>query len=284
MIRRWILVSGLLAAPLASAGHPAPAQVSPIAPAPSGSPLLLADTTSHPSVTVSWPSRDGSTVLLRGERAYRSRGGRTPLGPHLEAFVALGGARLEKGFGHPRGAVVQVGISKRDARRLYFADLAENGQITVTLRGVRMNQPAAPVIETALIHFRYMDTDLAYCGIDPDFCNLYLTRDPDDPLAMVIPDRARFGLLDGAPGHGRVTAAVEPDGSISIGVSFPYELLRHPRDPYLRATPGAFLEPQYFTVEMELLPAGVPREPPRPPAAPDPDPTDTPPQTAAGST
>ncbi len=258
-----LFLTGWLCAGAGSAAQPGTGNGEAARPA-----LLLADTAFRPRVTVSWETAAGPPVRMSGERAYRSRGDRSALGPQVDVYLGLGGSRLDKCLGHPRGAIVRVGVSKQVPSELFFDGLAENGRITVELRGVRMNQPVEPDTGTALIHFRYMPTDLTYCGIDPDFCNLYLTAAADDPIAEAVPNRGRFGVLDGGPGHGSAAARVESDGSVTMTFSFPYELLRHPRDPYLRATPGAFLEPEYFTVEMELLPLGVVRAPLAPAGAP----------------
>jgi hypothetical protein len=231
---------------------------------PAGEPpkLLLADTTRVPVVTVNWPTRDGKTVALSGARGYKSAGDKVLLGKNVEAYVALGGTRLERSAGDPDGAVVRCGLYKVDANQLFFENLAENAEITIEVRGVVMNQPALPRPKTGLMHLRYMLGDLKACGIDPTGRNLFVTADPDDPLkASVKEGSGKFGMLDGGPGHGSVAGVVEEDGTITMRFRFPYHALRHTKDPYQRTNPGGFFEPQHFHVEMELLPLGKAGEP-----------------------
>ena len=87
-------------------------------------PLLLADDTRVPQVRVAWTRADGSRAEYETELVYGSPEDRESLGENLQAFVGLGGSRLEKGAGHPEGAIVRVGLFKSDRERLFFA---ENG-------------------------------------------------------------------------------------------------------------------------------------------------------------
>ncbi len=246
--------------------------------------LLLADTTRRPRVTVSWPTSKGQTTTLQGDRGYESPGQKSLLGKNVEAYVALGGTRLDKGAGHPRGAVVRVGLYKLDAKKLFFDDIAETGIVTIKLEGIFMNQPAVPRPKTGLMHLKYILNDLQDCGLDGNDRNLLITVEPDDPVkAVTLADSGRWGGLDGkGDQHGSLTAAVQPDGSVSMVCTFPYPVLRHLKDPYQRSKPGAFFEPQHFHIEIELLPTAVaePAAPNQPakPAAPSTAPSPTPPQ------
>jgi hypothetical protein len=221
--------------------------------------ILLADDSRRARVTVSWPVRDGGVSSIEGERPYRSPGDKTLLGKHIECFVALGGTRVDKGAGHPEGAVVRVGLYKTDPKKPFFEGLADGGAITIRIDGVYMNQPATPRPKTGLMHLRYMLGDLANCGISPDGRNLYITASPDDKvLGVVAKDSARPGALDGVgPEHGSVTAETGADGSISATFRFPYALLRHIKDPSQRTAPGGFFEPSHFHCEVELVPKDV---------------------------
>lgn len=216
---------------------------------------LMADTGRTPRVTVSWPTQDGQTVKLEGERDYRSAADASALGKNVTCYVALGGTRLDKGFGDPHGAILRVGLYKKDAKELFFEGIAEGGEVVITLDHVWMNQPVEARPATGLMHERYMLGDLTACGLDGNARNLIVTADPEDPIkARVQLESARFGGLDGVgPEHGRVEAKVEKDGSVTMTVRFPYPLLRHVKDPYLRTKPGAFFEPQHFHVEMEVV-------------------------------
>jgi hypothetical protein len=221
--------------------------------------LLLADDSHPPRVTVSWPARGGETVTLEGERPYRSPGDKTLLGKNIECYASLGGTRVDKGCGHPDGAVIRVGLYKVDARRPFFESMADGGTLTIRLEGVFMNQPAVPRPKTGFMHLRYMMSDLANCGISPDGRNLYITASPEDRvLKIVAKDSARPGALDGGGAdHGSVIAEQNADGSSTITFHVPYALLRHLKDPSQRVAPGGFFEPQHFHCEIEFLPREV---------------------------
>src|SRR5690606_23911593 len=66
-------------------------------------PLLLADDSRRPKVTVVWPTRDGEEIRLQGTRPFRSPGDKKPLGHNIHAYVALGGTRVDRGLGDPDG-------------------------------------------------------------------------------------------------------------------------------------------------------------------------------------
>jgi hypothetical protein len=218
--------------------------------------MLLADTAHHPRISVSWPTRDGKTATLEGTRPYRSAGDKAHLGHNIDAYVALGGTRLERGQGHRDGAIVLLGLYKAETGKLFFENLAEDATIRIGMAGIRMNQPVAPNRGTGLIHLRYMITDLESCGIDATGRNLFITESAEDRLReVVLPTSGKFGDLDGTPGKGSVKTHVEEDGSVTVVFEFPYHLLRHTLDPYQRTVPGGFFEPQHFHIELELLPA-----------------------------
>lgn len=223
--------------------------------------LLLADDSTRPRISVSWPTADGKTVSLQGERPYRSPSDKSLLGKNVECYAGLGGTRLDKGLADGQGAVFRVGLYKADTAKPFFENIAENAMVTIRVERVVMNQPAVPRPKTGLIHLRYTLSDLTTCGLTADARNLFLTVDPEDPVKKgVQADSGRFGSLDGGEGHGSLAAKVEPDGSVSFEVKFPYEMLRHLKDPYQRTRPGAFFEPPHFHFEMELLPPAVAAE------------------------
>jgi hypothetical protein len=224
-----------------------------------GRSILLADTSHQPHVRIAWPTRDGKTVALEGDRAYKSQGDKTLLGKNIELYVALGGTRLERGKADPDGAVVRAGLYKEDTSKLFFENIAEGGEITITIGNLKMNQPAEAQARSGLIHMRYMLSDLAACGIDSSGRNLLITADPQDALKDSYgADSTRLGWLDGTdkPGedHGSVTVEAQPDGTSTVTFKLPYTLLRHIKDPYQRTTPGGFFEPQHFHVEVQFVP------------------------------
>jgi hypothetical protein len=229
--------------------------------------IFLADDTRPPHVSVSWPTRDGKTSTIEGERRYQSSAQKSPLGHGIDCYVALGGTRLNKGLGDAHGAGVLVGLYKADPKKPFFENIAENGVISITLDHVYMNQPAEPHPKTVLMHVRYMLEDLQACGISGNGRNLINTADPEDAIKeRTNGASARFGALDGkGDEHGKVETKVEADGSITMTVKFPYPLLRHTEDPYKRTNPGGFFEPNHFHVEVELVPAPKQEEAKTPP-------------------
>lgn len=231
---------------------------------------LLADTAKPPTAEVSWTKRDGTVVAFKGERLYKSPAGKSYLGANVDCYVALGGTRLDKGQGSPGGAIVRVGLYKRDLTKPFFDNIAPGSSVTLAVRGIRMNQPAKPNPKTALMHLRYGMTDLKNCGLDATARNLFNLADPNDPLIeFVQADSVRPDGLDGKnPDHGTVNAVALDDGSVTFSITFPYALLRHLRDPYQRSDPGTFFEPEHFHAEIELMPraAAAPRSQPAPPA------------------
>lgn len=254
MAVRWLAMMaagfGVVASAAAGPDRPAQPQNPP--------PILMADDARKVKVTVSWPTRDGEEISVSGERAWRSPADRSRLGKNIDCFAALGGVRLEKGYGHPKGVFVRVGLIKRDPAALFFEDIAEGATVTIRLDGIAMNQPAVPRPKTGMMQLKYRMDDLEACELDGTNRNLLNTADPEDPLAAVVVEgTARFGALDGGQGHGSFETMVAADGTVSIVLRCPYELFRHIKDPYQRTTPGGFFEPTYVHVEMELLPRAV---------------------------
>lgn len=249
-------------------------------------PLLLADDSRFPRITISWPVRESSRggggageqeITLRGVRPYRAPGDERPLGRNISAYVGLGGTRVHKGVGHPDGATVLVGFYKVNTRRPFFDSIADGAEVTVTLDQIYMNQEVLPRPQTALMHVQYMLSDLASCGLGVEAMSLYNTAEPDDPVLYTIePGNARPGLFSGqwnGPGpRGHVTTEVAEDGAVSITWRFPYAALRHLQDPYQRGTPGGFFEPQHFHLELEVIASASPdaAPPPQEPAKPEP--------------
>lgn len=228
----------------------------PTAPPGDRPPILLADTDVLPHVTVSWPTRDGKATLLEGDRAYQSPGQKQSMGGNMSSYVALGGSRLERGAGHPKGAIIRVGLYKEDGTRPLLENLADEPSITIRLTNVRMNQPVTPRPHTLVMHLKYTPDDLAACGLGGAAASLYLTADPDDNLrGKITADNGRLGVLDGSePGDAKATFREEPDGTLSMEATVPYGLLRHVKDPWQRAIPGTFLEPTHFHLEFEVVP------------------------------
>jgi hypothetical protein len=239
-------------------GHFALGQEPPAPPTQATPAMLMADDTKQPRITVSWPTKSGTTAKVEGERAWRSPADKSLLGKNIECYAAMGGYRLEKGAGHPKGATVRAGLSKLDLRKLFFEDIAEGATVTITVDHIAMNQPAMPRPKTSLMQLKYRMSDLDACSLDGTNKSLLNTADPKDPLGeLIVPGTARLGALDGQPGHGSVEAKVEADGTVTVTFKCPYVLFRHIRDPYQRTAPGSFFEPSIVNVEIELVPKPV---------------------------
>lgn len=222
-------------------------------------PLLLVDDSRLPQATIAWTQRTGKELALTMDRPYTAPEQRGDLGHNLECFIAMGGTRLDAGVGHPSGAIVRVGFYKTVNARPFFEQLADGSDIHIRLEGVYFNQPIAPRPETILQHIKYTTEDLAACGLGGESINLYNTASKTDTLAgKIVPDSARMGIVNSdQPGAAKVDVRVEADGSLSLDATFPYALLRHVKDPWLRTAPGSFQEPTHFHIEVEVLPEEV---------------------------
>ncbi|MEL6329696.1 MAG: hypothetical protein AAFR38_08550 [Planctomycetota bacterium] len=197
---------------------------------------------------------------LEGTRPYSSDARREFLGGNLEAFVAMGGTRLTKGAGHPRGAVARVGFYKHDPGRPLFESASRDTEFEVRLSGLRFNQAVDPNPESGVQHLKYSPEDLAQCGLPGDAREQFNTASRDETLNDRIRPGidARLGVLDGSDGSlGSITVIEEDDGSITTTARFRYPALRNLRDPWRSDLPGTFLEPIHFHIEFEVLPDGV---------------------------
>jgi hypothetical protein len=222
------------------------------------SPMFLVDDTNLPKVVITWPTKSGDAIRLECTRAYRSPNEREFLDKNLECFVALGGTRLDRGIGHPAGALLRVGFYKADRTKPMFDDIADGGMIDVTLSNIHFTDAPVPRHQTAIQHVKFMADDLVSCGLGGEAVDLFNTVSlTDDLYGKITPDNGRMGGLDGQPGHGTIETIVEVDGSVTLKARLPYGHLRHIKDPWRRSAPGTFTEPQHFHVEIEVLPKRV---------------------------
>lgn len=230
--------------------------------APSG-PLFLVDDTVTPRSKLTWTRMDGTTQEIELTLPYTDPNQRhTPI-RNLEAFIAVGGTRLDKGAGHPLGAILRVGYYKKDASKPLFEDIKANTLVRIELHNVCFNQPPHPLANRVVQHLKYSPTDMLACGIEATATDQYNTSDAGDTMyGKLTPANSRLGGLDGAdPTKGSVELKVLDDGSVSMVATIPYALFRHVRDPWLRANPGTFFEPTHFHIEYEVIPEGAPEDP-----------------------
>lgn len=238
---------------------PALAIASAVAGAGTGGPLLLADDTRLPQVRVQWEKSDGSLIEYEATLPYASPSDVARLGENVRAFIALGGSRLEKGAGHPDGAIVRVGLEKADRTRLFFTDIAHGADVTIELTGVFFNQPTVPDPETIVHRLEYKVEDVEACGLSVDQTEMFNVASEDDTMGgMILPRQVRFASLDGSSdGEGDVRVWIAADGSLSMRAVIPYRLLRHKGDPWGLEVPGTFFEPFRFDLEYQVLPTEI---------------------------
>lgn len=230
--------------------------------------FLVIDDRFTPHVKVTWPGEDGKPVTLEADRKYTSPTERTPLGHNLECFVALGGARLDRQAGDPDGAIVRIGLYKRDPAKAMFEGLAENGVIELVLTNIVFDKPATAAAKSGVQHIKYSPEALVECGLGGSAFELFNTASPTDDLrGYITPENGRMGVL-GVEEGSEFTVRQEADGSFTLVVRFPYALLRHVADPWKLDKPGTFLEPLHFHVEFEAVPLLRTPELLKPPPAP----------------
>lgn len=244
MVAQWLttIAAGLVVAATASTG-----------------PLYLVDTSHVPHVRLSWTTTEGDRVQLEADRPYASSYDRTPLNDNVDCFVAVGGTRIDKGCGHPDGIVVRVGFYKHNKDELFFKGLGGDGALDIELTNVLANRPGRPIEHTALQHLQYTREDVAACGLGREGQDQFNTLDPREKLlGQLTESNSRFGVLDGdtEEGHGKVEFIHQDDDTWTMRAHIPYMLLRHASDPWVRPTPGLFLEPYHFHIEFEMLPEG----------------------------
>ncbi|HZW10356.1 MAG TPA: hypothetical protein VFF69_10675 [Phycisphaerales bacterium] len=212
-----------------------------------------------PRIRLAWTRSDGSRAELRAELPYASPEQREALGENVQAFVGLGGARLEKGAGHPAGAIVCVGLFKADRDRLFFEDIAHGSDVIIELSNIAFNQPVLPDPDTLVHRLEYKTEDVEACGLTVDQAEMYNVASPDDDLGgAILPQQARFASLDGSdPGDASIDLFLAPGGTVSMRATLPYRLLRHKSDPWGLEVPGTFFEPFHFDLEFQVLPEAV---------------------------
>lgn len=243
--------------------------LAPQQPARESTPMFLVDDAKLPHVVLGWPTRSDAEggareITLECDRAYRSPNEREYLARNLECFVALGGTRLDRGVGHPAGAILRVGFYKKDRSKPMFDDIADNGVVSVRVTNVNFTALPSPIHESALQHIKFLPDDLADCGLGGESVDQFNTVSATDDLyGKITPGNGRLGALDvplgdaGKDGKGSIETIVEADGSVTFNAKFPYGLLRHVKDPWKRSLPGTFTEPQHFHIEIEVLPKDV---------------------------
>jgi|GEM_PF-957275 len=220
--------------------------------------ILLVEPEKHPTVSLSWHSRSRGLVRYAAELPYNIDALRVHLDDNVEAFAAVGGTRISKAAGHPQGSVVKAGFYKNDPGAPWFSDIDTSMPITITVRGVRFNQPVDLHTDTALLHAKYAPEDLESCGLPGDARECFATGSLTENLNRRVRPGidTTLGALASA-GDGSVTATQDSDGLVNYTFTFPYAMLRNLQDPWFSTLPGTFLEPYHFHVEFQVLKAGA---------------------------
>jgi hypothetical protein len=226
--------------------------------------LLLVDETQHPSVEVSWVV-DGKRESFTTTLSYTAPSGGEPIGDednNVKCYIALGGTRIDTGAGHPKGAIIRLGITKIESSRGFFKGIDPGTDLEMSITGVRFNQPVKYHRGTGLMHLKYALGDLKACSLPGTARNQYLLSDPDDSLGgRVNPGiNATPGALDGKDDgdtrHGEITVEIDEQDPtlVTMRIRVPYGLLRHLQDPWKSKLPGTFFEPIHMHAEAELIP------------------------------
>lgn len=225
--------------------------------------LLLVEPDAKPTLELRWPITGGGERVHALEMAYTAPGGRVALAEGVEAYVALGGSRLDKGVADPRGLICRAGIYRTEGAEPIFRDIEPGGVITLTLTGVRFNQAVDVDARRIVQHVKFTVEELEACGLVGAATDLFNTADERDPMrARMRRESARHGYFstgeareDGDDAGGRVRVTRVSAREVGVVLRFPYAALRHPLDPSRLEAPGAFQEPSHFHVEFEAVPS-----------------------------
>lgn len=223
----------------------------------------------HPTLSVSWIDSTGRTHEHSVKLPYTEAKERVRVDENLEVYVSVGGTRLSSGAGNPLGVVIRVGFYKADTYAPIFGSIDPAEPIKIELHGVRFKGDAVPLPESIMQHLSYAIDDIVACGLSKEYANMYNMASEVETLNhKAVGDRGRAGIIrtdirdfDGeevkSRQAGTARIGIEPDGSVSLWASLPYQLLRHRGDPSKLDMPGTFFEPYYFHLEFEAVPADV---------------------------
>ena len=228
-------------------------------------PILLVDERQEPRIRVSW------TVDSEIERYTRVVPFTAPVGgeqlgeSNVKIYATLGGTRIETGAGHPKGAIIRVGLTKVDNSKAFFRGIDPGTSIEISIIGVRFNQQVKYHEGTGMMHLKYALGDLEACALPGEARNQYLLSDPQDTLGGRV--NAGINATPGALGgddndgdeQGTVEVVVQPDDPtlVDLHVRVPYHMLRHLQDPWKSKLPGTFFEPIHLHAEAEMIPVDV---------------------------
>ena len=217
--------------------------------------LLLVETETEPVISLSWYSYSRGFVRYAQRLGWGVDADRVPVGDNVQAFAAVAGTRIVKSAGHPMGSVVKGGFYKLDAGKPWFDDIDTSKPITVTISGVRFNQPVQAPTDTTLVHMKYAQGDLESCGLPGSARACYATGSEIENLNGKCKPGidTRLGVLSDA-GPGSAVSSIDSEGLVTMTATFPYRVLKNLQDPWASELPGTFLEPVHFHFEFEAIP------------------------------
>lgn len=220
--------------------------------------LLLVEPEYVPEVTLTWHSKSRGEVRYTRTSPYAIDSLREPVGDNVEIFAAVGGTRISKAAGHPNGSVIKAGFYKGENGIPWFDDIDTAKPITVSITGMKFNQPVHVPVGTTLLHSKYALEDLESCGLPGDARECFATGSRIENLNRRVRPGVdtRLGALSES-GPGSVEISIDDEGLVSVVTTFPYAVLRNLQDPWMSELPGTFLEPYHFHFELEALPEGV---------------------------
>jgi hypothetical protein len=255
--------------PSISAQEPESASNARQADTPSRPQILLVEQSRLPTVEVTWIV-DGQERRFEKPLPYTAPVGGEPVGENIMCYVTLGGTRVDTGAGHPKGAVIRLGITKVENARAFFKGIDPGTDIVFAISGVEFNQPVKYHDGTGMMHLKYALGDLKACALPGSARNQYLLSDPQDTLGgrVVAGENATPGALSGinnidmnedkksAVRNGDLIVEVDDQDPtlVNMRIRVPYGLLRHLQDPWKSTLPGTFFEPVHMHGEAELIP------------------------------
>lgn len=215
------------------ASAPANDPPAPIAPDRALPNFLTIDPTEPAHIRVEWTTAAGKRIRHEADRLFLSPTDHTPMGGNLSAFIALGGKRLDKGAGHPLGAIVRIGFYKVDKDAPFFDDIDPTSPVTITCSNIRFDRPVDIHHDSGIHHSMYDHMKVMAYGMSMkamDTHNLVSATDTLNDRVVFGQDARPGALAPRSPHGGGISVNEQPDGSYTLVATLPYPLFRHIRD------------------------------------------------------
>ena len=168
----WILIVMAITAP-ALAQQPEHAPKRPT--------LLLVEHEQHPRVTITWTA-DGQPQRHTMVMPFTAPVGGEQLGDsNALAYATMGGTRIETGAGHPKGAVIRVGLTKAERTKAFFKSIDPGTSIEISITGVRVK--------------RGINASPGALDAKPGHGQVEIIVQPDDPTLVDMHVQLPYALL-----------------------------------------------------------------------------------------